>query len=308
MTPGLPWIWHEAYAADIGPHVFPTSKYDRVREVLLADGTVREEDLREPAAASWDDLGRVHTREYLRKVRDRDFSRSEIFRLELPLTEEFRRASLLCAGGTTLAGRAAVDRGVCLHLGGGFHHAFADHGEGFCLLNDVAVAVRGLRAEGVIDRAAVVDCDVHQGNGTAAIFADDDDVFTFSMHQAANYPLEKPPSDLDVGLEDGIDDDAYLGILAERLPAVLDTAPDLVVYLAGADPYREDQLGGLGLTKRGLRRRDELVLEACRERGVGVSACLAGGYAVRLDDTVAIHAATGRACAASWRELRAASG
>lgn len=301
----LPWVWHEEYGADIGPHVFPTVKYDRVRRSLTEDGTLREEALVVPRPASWEELARVHTSDYLRKIRERDFSRTEILRLELPLTEEFRRASLLCAGGTTAAARIAAERGLCLHLGGGFHHAFADHGEGFCLVNDVAVALRTLQSDDTIRSAAVIDCDVHHGNGTAAIFRDDGSVFTFSMHQEANYPFEKPPGDLDVGLPDGIGDDAYLETLADRLPAALEPPPDLAVYLAGADPYREDQLGGLGLSKRGLRRRDDLVLAACRERGVGVAVCLAGGYAVRIADTVAIHAETGRACAASWREAGA---
>ncbi len=301
MSGDLPWVWHAAYAADIGPHVFPTSKYDRVRRVLVEEGTLVEEELLEPRPAGWEALGRVHSADYLRKVRQGDFSETELLRLELPLTDEFRRASLLCAGGTTLACETALERGLCLHLGGGFHHAFADHGEGFCLLNDVAVAVRGLEAEGRTERAAVIDCDVHHGNGTAAIFAGDDRVFTFSMHQEANYPLEKPPGDLDVGLPDGIGDEAYTWILADRLPEVLDPPPDLAVYLAGADPYREDQLGGLGLTKRGLRRRDDIVLEACRTRDVPVAVCLAGGYAARLSDTVEIHAETGRACAALSR-------
>lgn len=301
MSGGLPWVWHPAYAADIGPHVFPTSKYERVRAVLLEEGTLHEEDLRLPEAASREELERVHTADYLRKIRERDFDRTEILRLELPPTDDFRRASLLCAGGTTLAGRTAIDRGLCLHLGGGFHHAFPDHGEGFCLLNDVAVAVRSLQAVGSVARAAVIDCDVHHGNGTAAIFAGDASVFTFSMHQEANYPLEKPPGDLDVGLPDGTDDDAYAAILADRLPEALDPAPDLALYLAGADPFREDQLGGLALTRRGLLRRDEIVLEACRDQGVPVAVCLAGGYAVRLDDTVEIHANTGRACAALIR-------
>lgn len=302
---GLPWVWSEAYEADIGPHVFPTVKYRQVKDVLLAEGTLRREDLVRPGPASWERLARVHDTSYLEKIRERRFSRREELTLEVPLTDEFVLASRVCASGTTLAGRRALEGGVCLHLGGGFHHAFRDHGEGFCLLNDVAVALRTLLDEERLGRAAVVDCDVHHGNGTASIFADEPAVFTFSLHQENNYPLHKPPGDLDVGLPDGVGDEDYLAILADRLDEVLRAhRPELVVYLAGADPYREDQLGGLSLTKRGLRRRDDAVLAACRRAGAAVAVCLAGGYAVRLEDTREIHAGTGRACAAAWAALR----
>jgi acetoin utilization deacetylase AcuC-like enzyme len=201
-------------------------------------------------------------------------------------------AMALACGGTLLAGRLALEHGSAGHLGGGFHHAFADHGEGFCLLNDVAVAARVLLGEGRVGRVAIVDLDVHHGNGTASIFAGDPDVFTFSMHQERNYPADKPPSDLDVGLDDRTGDGAYLDALARHLPEALDGSPDLVFYLAGADPYRDDQLGGLALTIEGLRRRDRMVLEAVQERGIPVAVVLAGGYAYRLEDTVRIHAAT----------------
>lgn len=296
----LPWVWSEAYEANIGPHVFPTVKYRRVKETLLAEGTLRAADLVRPEPAPWEQLSRVHDGAYLRKIRERGFSRREELTLEVPLTDEFVLASRVCASGTTLAGRRALESGLCLHLGGGFHHAFRDHGEGFCLLNDVAVALRTLLDEGRLERAAVVDCDVHHGNGTAAIFADEPAVFTFSLHQEHNYPLHKPPGDLDLGLPDGTGDGEYLAILQERLEEVLPAhRPELVVYLAGADPYREDQLGGLSLSKRGLRARDDAVLEVCREAGTTVAVCLAGGYALRLEDTEAIHAGTGRACAAA---------
>jgi acetoin utilization deacetylase AcuC-like enzyme len=185
--------------------------------------------------------------------------------------------------------------GVAVHLGGGFHHAFPDHGEGFCLINDVAIALRRLVRDGAIDRAVVVDLDVHHGNGTAAVFAGEPAAFTFSMHQQRNYPWSKPPSDLDLGLEDGMGDAEYLALLGRSLPDIVERhRPALVLYLAGADPYEQDQLGGLGLTMDGLRRRDALVLEACRARGVPVAVMLAGGYALRPSDTVAIHAATVR--------------
>jgi acetoin utilization deacetylase AcuC-like enzyme len=189
--------------------------------------------------------------------------------------------------------RLALEDGRAGHLGGGFHHAYADHGEGFCMLNDVAVALRVLLDEGIIARAAVVDLDVHHGNGTASVFAGDPTVFTFSVHQEHNYPADKPPSDLDVGLEDGTGDGEYLGALEAGLRQTLDAQdPELVVYLAGADPYRDDQLGGLSLTLDGLRGRDRMVISECRERGVPVAVVLAGGYAYRLEDTVSIHVAT----------------
>lgn len=301
---GPPWVWHEDYVADIGPHVFPTAKYRKVRDRLLDERVLGEADLERPEPIERAALARVHDEAYLRKIEERDFSRHEELVLEVPPTESFVRASRLCADGSRRAGRRALEAGACLHVGGGFHHAFPDHGEGFCLLNDVAVAIRALQAEGRIERAAVVDADVHQGNGTAAVFADDPDVFTFSIHQQHNYPFRKPPSDVDVGLPDGVGDEEYLERLSGRLPeAVEDHRPDLVFYLAGADPYREDQLGGLGLTLEGLRRRDGAVLEACLEAGVPAAVCLAGGYAVRLEDTVEIHCGTGRAVAGARRRL-----
>ena len=195
-------------------------------------------------------------------------------------------------GGTILSAERALDAGVSIHLGGGFHHAFADHGEGFCMFNDVAVALRRLQHDSRVRRAAVVDCDVHHGNGTAMIFAGDAGVFTFSIHQQHNYPSWKPPSDLDIGLPDGTRDDAYLGKLDEGLHAVFRHRPEVVAYVAGADPFKEDQLGGLSLTKEGLRRRDRMVFDACRNAGTPVFVTLAGGYARRVEDTVDIHLAT----------------
>ena len=210
-----------------------------------------------------------------------------------PSRSRLRHSAEVCCGGTLLAARHALADGVGLHLGGGFHHAFADHGEGFCLLNDVAVAVTHLLDRERWTRALVVDLDVHQGNGTAAIFAAEERVFTFSMHQEENYPFVKPPSDLDIGLSDGTADARYLAVLEANLPRVLARyRPQLVVFLAGADPYREDELGGLALSVDGLRRRDVYVLETACAAGAGVAVTLAGGYAFRLSDTVEIHAAT----------------
>lgn len=288
-------VWSEAYEVDIGPHVFPTSKYRRVVERLEAAGEIRREALLRPDPASGEELARVHTDGYLRKIREGAFTPREVRLLEVPFSPGYRRASEVCAGGSLLAGRRALETGIAVHLGGGFHHAFPDHGEGFCLLNDVAVAIRGLQHEGRIERAAVIDCDLHHGNGTAAIFADDPRVFTFSLHQRDIYPVRKPPGDLDVGLDAGTGDAEYLELLGRHLPRILDAHhPEVAVYLAGADPFREDQLGTLRLTKEGLRARDERVLVAGAEAGVPVVALLAGGYARRLKDTVDIHCATVR--------------
>ena len=288
-----PLVWDPSYEVDIGAHVFVTAKFRLTRERLLAQRTVTEAHFVRPTPATLAELALVHTPEHLAKVASGAFSLPEIMRLEVPFSAAGRGAMILTCGGTLLAARLALEHGAAGHLGGGFHHAFADHGEGFCLLNDVAVAVRALMHEGRAARVAVVDLDVHQGNGTASIFADDPAVFTFSMHQEDNYPAEKPPSDLDIGLADGTGDEEYLALLAEHLPRVLDDhVPVLVVFLAGADPYRQDQLGGLALTFQGLRRRDRMVLEGARERGIAVVVVLAGGYARWPEDTVRIHAAT----------------
>jgi len=289
-TPSI--VWSPRYEVDIGGHVFPTRKYRLVRERLLAQGVAPASAFEEPEPMGDEALLRVHTADYLRKIREDDFAPAERWRLEVPFSRALVEAMLLCCGGTLLAGRRALRDGVSAHLGGGFHHAFADHGEGFCLLNDVAAAAAALLADGSVRRVAVVDLDVHHGNGTAAIFAGDDRVLTFSMHQEDIYPAIKPPSNLDVALPARIDDEAYLALLAEHLPRALAGRPDLVLYLAGADPYREDQLGGLGLSQEGLRQRDRSVLEAARELGASVAAVLAGGYAMNTEDTVAIHAAT----------------
>ncbi|MGH7537768.1 MAG: histone deacetylase family protein [Gemmatimonadales bacterium] len=296
----VPIVEHPAYEVDIGPHVFPTRKYRLVRDRLLAEGTIANADLTLPAPASDDDVALVHTPDYVRKIKTATLSADEQLLLEVPFSAGLRDASWLCAGGSTLAGRVALDRRIAVHLGGGFHHAFPDHGEGFCLINDVAIAIRVLQREGALRRAAVIDLDVHHGNGTAAIFQGDPDVFTFSMHQERNYPAVKPPSDLDIGLEDGTGDGKYLGLLERHLPELLsEHRPDLVFYLAGADPYQFDQLGGLGLTLEGLRRRDEMVFEGARSAGAAVAVCLAGGYALRSDDTVEIHCNTVRTARAA---------
>jgi len=290
--PALPIsvVWSPDYEVDIGPHVFPTRKYRRVKERLLAEGVLTEASFLAPAPASEEDLARVHSDTYLEKIRRGSFSAAEERILELPFSAELRTASVLCAGGTTMTARIALEDGASVHLGGGFHHAFTGHGEGFCLLNDVAVAARTLHAGGGVKRTLIVDLDVHHGNGTAEIFRDDPTVFTFSMHEERNYPVVKPPGDLDLGLDRGTGDAAYLGLLERHLQKVLDAHEfDLLLYLAGADPYEGDQLGGLGLSKEGLRRRDAEVLGQARMRGVPVAVVLAGGYAFDEEDTVEIH-------------------
>lgn len=286
-------IWSPAYEIDLGPHVYVTAKYRLARERLLSAHTLTEGDFVTPIAATHEELARAHTQQFLRGVETDSLSIEERMQLEVPLTEELREAMALSCGGTLLTARRALEDGVAVHLGGGFHHAHAGHGEGFCLYNDIAVAVQALQAEGVLERSAVIDLDVHHGNGTAAILAGDDEVFTFSMHQENNYPAVKPPSDLDIGLEDGTEDDDYLDLLDGALLDVLgEPAPELIVYLAGADPYEEDQLGGLSLTLEGLRRRDRLVLERVVEQSIPIAVLMAGGYAHKLDDTVSIHVAT----------------
>ena len=306
-------VYSDRYAVDLGPHIFPTAKYAGVQEDVLARGLAAPADLVAPAPATWEELALAHTPDYLDKIRHGRLSPWEIAQLEVPATPDIVEWFRLMAGGTLLAARTllrspanggpagATARGagdprrrwaVSVHLGGGFHHAHADHGEGFCMINDVAVAIRAIQQDRLVSRVAVVDCDVHQGNGTAAIFAADASVFTFSMHQENNYPAHKPKGSLDIGLDNGAGDEEYLEALAPALTAVMASAPDVVFYVAGADPFEGDQLGGLSVTRDGLRRRDRMVFEAARAAGVPVAVTFAGGYAVRLADTVAIHAAT----------------
>jgi acetoin utilization deacetylase AcuC-like enzyme len=292
-------IFSPRYHIDIGLHVFPTLKYQLVYTRLRTEGLLDAMTVREPSEASWEELALVHTAAYLQKARTGAFTQGELAQLELPWSPGVAEGFRLMCGGTLLAGRLALQEadasgGLAVHLGGGFHHAFADHGEGFCLFNDVAVAVRVLHRDRVISRAAIVDLDVHHGNGTAAIFGGDATVFTFSLHHEQNYPAYKPPGSLDIGLDGGTGDDTYLARLADALPAVTESCPDVMFYLAGADPYEADQLGGLALTMGGLRRRDQMVIAAARTAGVPLVIVLAGGYARDVNDTVAIHLATVR--------------
>ncbi|HET6638475.1 MAG TPA: histone deacetylase [Gemmatimonadota bacterium] len=287
--------------ADIGPHVFPMEKYAGVFRRLEAEDGVREPLRPEPSPRA--ELLRVHSAAYLDDL-DGGVHTWRTAASELPLTAEIADFFRLACGGTTLAARTALERGWAVHLGGGFHHAFAERAEGFCYLNDLAVAARAVQAEGRAARVAVADLDVHQGNGTAGIFRGDPTVYTFSVHQEDNYPV-KEPGDRDIGLisfdparsgSPWVEDAPYLEVLEAAMPEVLDEArPDLVLYQAGADPYRHDQLGGFRLTLKGLERRDEMVFAACRRRGIPVATTFGGGYAVDVEDTIAIHLATVRA-------------
>lgn len=287
-------VYSPRYHIDIGTHVFPTSKYARLVERLHGAGLARPEDIIEPEIASWADLGTVHTPGYLEQLKSGPFRLEELAQLEVPWSHEVVDGFRLMTGGTIAAARLAVSGTPTLiaHLGGGLHHGFPDHGEGFCFFNDVAVATRVLLRDGLAARVAIVDLDVHHGNGTAFIFHDDPQVFTFSMHQEHNFPMHKPNGSLDIGLPDGTGDREYLARLTPALDQVFAFEPDVVLYLAGADPYEDDQLGGLSLSKTGLRQRDRIVLQAALDHAVPVAVCLAGGYARHVDDTVDIHYAT----------------
>lgn len=291
MRPVL--FYSDRYCVDIGAHVFPMVKYRLIRDALISEGGARESDFVEPGEASEADALLVHTEGYVDKLLSGTLSPFEIARLELPFSRELVDASFLGAGGTISAVRSSFERGVGVNVAGGFHHAFPDHGEGFCVLNDVAMGVARALEDGLAERVAVIDCDVHQGNGTAAVFAGDDRVFTFSIHQEFNYPFVKPPSTLDVGLANGASGDDYLPHVEGALSRVLDEfGAELVVYVAGADPYAGDLLGGLDLTKADLEERDRTVIETCASRAVPVTVTLAGGYAARTADTVEIQAST----------------
>jgi len=319
-------IYSDAYYLPIGQHVFPAEKYRRVRDKLLAEGIAAATDFLEPQPATDQDILLVHKPEYVQKLKTGTLSPREQMELEIPYSQDLVKVFWLAAGGSILAARQALADGVGISVGGGFHHAFPDHGEGFCMIHDVAVAIRRLQRDDKIRTAMTVDCDVHHGNGTAAIFAGTrtasaplpsagastldpllrsfaspgkmrgahaGDVFTISLHQHNNYPMWKPPSSIDVDLPDGVGDDDYLAWLDNALSSGLrQFEPDLLCYIAGADPYREDQLGGLSLTIEGLKKRDELVFRVARARSIPVMVTFAGGYARNVEDTVTIHCNT----------------
>lgn len=289
----MKFVYSPRYEVDLGPHVFVTSKYRLTREALLSRGLAKESDFVEPSPPSREELLTVHTAEYLddlQNIRWTELTRYS----ELPLTREVVDADILAAGGSILGARIALTAPphLCVHIGGGFHHAFDNRAEGFCYINDIAVAIRVVQRDGLIRRAMVVDCDLHQGNGTAYIFSRDPSVFTLSIHQENNYPL-KQKSDCDIGLDDFVGDSEYLAALADAMiPAMDRHNPEFLVYVAGADPYYDDQLGELRLTKEGLRKRDEFVLREAKKRGIPTLVVMAGGYARKIEDTVDIHTGT----------------
>ncbi|MGZ4832468.1 MAG: histone deacetylase family protein [Terriglobales bacterium] len=319
-------IYSDAYYLPIGEHVFPAAKYRLVHQRLLESGLAEPADFIAPHPAEDRDILLVHGADYVYKLQTGTLTAREELQMEIPFSEELVDAFWLAAGGSILAGRCALQDGVGINLGGGFHHAFPDHGEGFCMINDIAVAIRRLQKDKKIERALVIDCDVHQGNGTAVIFgrkralelaaqplpsagaptlrttehgsirelpADGADVFTISLHQENNYPTWKPPSSIDVNLPDGIGDEPYLGWLDNAVSSALRRfEPQLISYVAGADPYRYDQLGGLQLSVGGLKKRDQFVFRMAKTRGIPVMVTLAGGYALDLNDTITIHSNT----------------
>jgi acetoin utilization deacetylase AcuC-like enzyme len=310
-------VYSDDYYLPIGSHVFPAEKYKRIHDRLLATGNAEPADFFTPRPASDQDVLLVHTPQYVEKLKTGTLNAREQLELEVPYSQDLVRAFWLAAGGSILAADHALNDGIAISIGGGFHHAFPSHGEGFCMIHDVAIAIRRMQRDDKIRSAMTVDCDVHQGNGTAAIFAGTrtaheplpsgvfgaapsktrtahaGDVFTISLHQENNYPHSKPRSSIDIDLPDGIGDDDYLSWLDNALSSGLrQFTPDLLCYIAGADPYREDQLGGLSLTIDGLKKRDALVFRVAKARQIPVMVTLAGGYAQNVEDTVTIHCNT----------------
>jgi acetoin utilization deacetylase AcuC-like enzyme len=323
-------VYSEKYFLPIGEHVFRADKYRFIIERLLQQGCADRSDLIEPSPASEQDVMLVHSPHYVNKLMEGSLSAREELQMEIPYSPQVVDAFMLHTGGSILAAERALEDGICINIGGGFHHAFPDHGEGFCMMNDVAVAIRAMQKRGRIQRAMTVDCDVHQGNGTAAIFSKPaqsaptlpsaspqtvpggrgamlqgccQDVFTISLHQENNYPFVKPASSIDVNLPDGCSDEEYLAWLDNALSSGLrQFDPQLICYVAGADPFREDQLGGLNLTLDGLKQRDELVFRVARAREIPVMVTYAGGYAIHVEDTISIHCNTVVAAAEVYRE------
>jgi acetoin utilization deacetylase AcuC-like enzyme len=317
-------VYSDDYYLPIGEHVFPAAKYRMIKRRLLGDQVAEPGDFVAPSPATDDDILLVHTPEYVHKLKTGTLSPYEEMQMEIPYSPDLAKAFWLAAGGSMLGCKLALEDGMAVNIGGGFHHAFPDHGEGFCMIHDVAVGIKRMHRDGKLRRAMTVDCDVHDGNGTAAIFppksragqplpsaagvqhdlrgaqaqlrdssAGELEVFTISLHQADNYPAYKPPSSIDVNLPDGTDDAQYLGWLDQALSSAFrQFEPELLCYIAGADPYEEDQLGGLALTIDGLKKRDELVLRVARSRNVPVMITFAGGYARHVEDTVTIHTNT----------------
>jgi len=284
----MPFVYSPRYFADIGWHVFPITKYRELYDKLCQDHTFRNEQFVEPLPASRAELALAHSHEYLDDLRCLRCNH-RTGASELPITTEIIDLFTLAAGGTILSSQIALEHGWCLHLNGGFHHAFSDRAEGFCYINDLAVAARSVTQRNPGARIAIIDCDLHQGNGTAHIFSDDPSIFTFSIHQRDLYPI-KQKSDLDIHLPIHTGDEKYCSLLNDALTNIFSTfQPDFVFYQAGADPYINDQLGSLSLSFAGLTVRDELVLNACKKAGAPVAITLGGGYALERKDTVSIH-------------------
>jgi acetoin utilization deacetylase AcuC-like enzyme len=328
-------VYSHDYFLPLGAHVFPAEKYRMIHKRLLETGWAESADFVVPQPASDEDVLLVHTREYVQKLKSGTLTAEEKMQMEVPYSPELVKAFWLMTGGSILAADLALEEGLAVNIGGGFHHAFPDHGEGFCVVHDVAVAIKRLHNEGKLNRAMVVDLDVHNGNGTAAIFPpkmraghplpsasairsdlhalnvdkhqghDELEVFTISLHQAHNYPLDKPPSSIDVHLPDATNDDEYLNWLDQSLSSAFrHFSPELICYLAGADPYKEDQLGGLSLTIEGLKKRDELVMRVAQTHSTPVMVTYAGGYARQVEDTVTIHCNTVIAAKEVWEGAR----
>jgi acetoin utilization deacetylase AcuC-like enzyme len=321
-------VYSDKYFLPIGEHVFRADKYRLIQERLLQQHVADSGDFIVPQPASESDVTLVHSPHYINKLMEGGLSAREELQMEIPYSPQVVDAFMLHTGGSILAAERALKDGICVNVGGGFHHAFPDHGEGFCMINDIAVAIRTMQKRGRIRRAMTIDCDVHQGNGTAFIFGNSiprpdilpstsapvlgripaeeavkgKDVFTISLHQEHNYPYVKPASSIDVNLPDGCGDSEYLGWLDNALSSALrQFEPELISYVAGADPFGEDQLGGLSLTIDGLKQRDELVFRAARARDIPIMTTYAGGYAHHVEDTVTIHCNTVIAAAEVYR-------
>ena len=291
--------WNEHYTIPLpNGHRFPMIKYDLIPEQLLYEGTITTNNLFSPAKLHEDDLLGIHCAQYWQKLKNGGLNKEEIRKMGFPYSEQLVKRELVILQGTIDCARYAMQYGVALNVAGGTHHAFRDRGEGFCLLNDIAVAADYLLKNRLVSQVLVVDLDVHQGNGTASIFHEIDRVFTFSMHGGKNYPLKKESSDLDIPLPDGIDDASYLKILGKHLPVLIDTVqPDFIFYQAGVDVLATDKLGRLGLSQKGCKDRDRFVLETCRKNNIPVAVSMGGGYSEKLTDIVEAHANTFRMAA-----------
>ncbi|NKB89981.1 MAG: histone deacetylase [Acidobacteria bacterium] len=296
------FVFSPRYGVDLGGHVFPTQKYGRVAARLRQEDGIPPSNFVEPECASASTITAVHTQRYYAACESGALSAAEIAQLELPWSAALFDAAARAVRGTCMATDLAMAHGAGLHIGGGFHHAFPDHGEGFCVFNDVACAIRRGLVRNLFERPLVVDCDLHHGNGTASIFGTDPRVATFSIHEGGIYPFIKPPSTVDIDLRAGTEDSSYLSHLRDALEPLIDEhRPDVLYYVAGADPFAEDQLGSLRLSKRGLRERDRLVVGYARSASIPFVVTLAGGYARDPEDTADIHLATFREASSLWR-------